>query len=166
MPEIVGKIALIFFAMYVLIINPMVNILQEQDETSRIFVNAETNEFLEMTTNKGQISEEALDMFQRKISATGNLYDVELTHDKYVLGSNTGSGLAGSNYVIKNDSVIRNEINTTGYYSMDKNDYFSIEVVMKNRTLATQMQEFAFKIPMGNNRMFIKYGGVVKNDPY
>lgn len=164
--EIVGKIALIFFAIYVLIINPILNILQEQDETSRIFVYAETVEFLEMTTNKGQVSEEALDMFERKLSATGNVYDVELTHYKYVLGSNSGSGLAGSNYVIKNDSVIENKINTTGYYSMDKNDYFSIEVEMQNRTLATQIQEFAFKLPMGNNKMFIKYGGVVKNAPY
>ncbi len=166
MYNIVGKIALIIIAMYVLIINPLVNILQEQDDAVATFVYSETVKYLEMVTNKGQVSTGGLNGFVQTINKSGNIYDIELTHYKFVKNSGDGSGLAGSSYSTHSHSEIIDNLNNQGYYNMDKDDYFEIQVVNKNKTLATKMQEFAFKFPMRTEKIFVHYGGVVKNAPY
>ncbi len=166
MVNVFGKLVLTFFAVYVLFINPVVNVLQEQDEISRIMVYAETVAFLESVTNKGQLSQQALDNFYTTIETTGNIYDVKVTHYKFVLDSGDASGLTGSNYVIYNDSAVRSVLSEIGYYNMDRDDYFDVRVVNKNKTLASQVQDFALNLSSSTEKIFVKYGGVVKNAPY
>ncbi len=166
MPNAYGAIIAIIFSVFVFFINPIMNISQEQDETIRTMVYEEAKFFVETELNKGQVSEQAYNEFLKSLSLTGNVYDIKMTHYKFVLNSGDSSGLSGSDYVIHTNREILDEIYTKGFYNMSQDDYFKVEVINKNKTMATFMQEMFFRRSGSDAKIFVRYGGAVRNEAF
>ncbi len=89
-----------------------------------------------------------------------------MTHYKFVLSSGENNGLSGSSYVVHTHEEILDSIYTEGYYNMSKDDYFKVEVVNKNKTMATFMQEMFFRRSGSNVKIYVRYGGAVRNEAF
>ncbi len=159
-----SRIIAVILLIIALFIYPVMLMFETQDELSRTVVFSEAVKFIEVVSNKGKISENNLKLFNHALMATGNLYDIELTHYKYLDYENEVSDSIGADYTITNHNSIIKEIEEDGEYKMSAYDLIEVEVKNKNKTMATRIQEMLYNKVLGTEKIYVKYGGVVKNE--
>lgn len=181
MPNALSKIAAIFIVVILLFIYPIKNELERQDETSRIFVLNKTIGFVDSVRNLGYISPDMYENYLGELALTGNLYKVEMEHAKLeylpVLEYNPSTGL----YETVLGEFQKSYINTYTaeieeclfpdpdpvlgkHYVMRKGDYFTVSVVNQNKTMATKIQEIVYGRVISPEKIFVTYGGMIKDE--
>lgn len=182
MPNALSKVIAIVIAVFLLFIFPIKNELERQDETSRIFVLNKTISFVDSVRNLGYITPDMYEDYLNELALTGNLYKVELEHAKLeylpVMEYNSSTG----QYEPKLGEFHKSYINTytdeieeclfpdtnppqPGQpYKMRMGDYFTISVVNQNKTTATKLQEIIYGRYISPEKIFVTYGGMIKDE--
>lgn len=60
------------------------------------------------------------------------------------------------------DPPVAEDVDTT--YEMGKGDYFAVTIYNKNKTIATRIQEMLYNTGMSTEKIYIRYGGMVKDE--
>lgn len=183
MPNALSKVAAIFIVVVLLFIYPIKNELERQDETSRIYVLNKTIGFVDSVRNLGYISPDMYEDYLGELAATGNLYKVEMEHAEleylpvleYISGKyETRPGEFQKSYINTYTAEIEDclfpdpgPFGSPGlgkHYVMRKGDYFTVSVVNQNKTMATRIQEIVYGRVISPEKIFVTYGGMIKDE--
>lgn len=165
------KIVSIILIVVLLFIIPIANALERQDDLVYNFVYEETNEFVDMIRANGYITPVQYTTFAEKIQLSGNLYDIDIDHEKlyYVPDISTPGQIIASYegfyaYEILEQTLFNNALpKADRIYTFNKGDYIVITIVNTSQTPFE-----AFKGTIGrnglNSTIYVKIGGMINNE--
>ena len=180
MADSLSKFIAIVIAAFLLFIFPVKNEFERQDETSRMFVLTETTKFVDSARNIGYITPLMYLQFSKGLSATGNVYEIELEHyhKKYdpIYDDPSVAASFKEDFSVNYSGTFTDEILkklfpgdsavTDRTYKMSKGDYFAVRIYNKNKTIATRMQEMVYNTKLPAEKIMVEYGGMVKDEDY
>lgn len=152
----------ILVAFCIIFLAPILFFAGKRDHAMQLLVNECTKEFLEQVQTQGYITEQTYEEFVRKISVTGEIYALSLEHKQtiyepeYVNGTFTGE--IYEYYDIKYTDEIVSELYQEGEYQFDVNDYITVAVENKTKTIGMRLLNAIFKT--SNSISTIKSGRV------
>ena len=169
MTDALGKLTAGFLAVLLLFIFPILHMAESQEDTTRLFVLSETTKFVDAVRDTGLISENLLQEYRTKLSATGILYDIEMEHrhkvyhpiysDPYDMSSFTGDYHMAYEGFYTKDILAALLIDN---YRMSKGDYFSITIVNKTHTFAGKIRSLLLRGALPQEVIFVRYGGMIR----
>lgn len=180
-----GKIVAILIAVVLLFLCPIQYVAQKQDILMQQYVTTETSYFIDSVRNLGYITKQMYEEYMQRIELGNNLYEVELTH-YHALYYKEGGEEVGNDYEAIS-GYIREEEDTyrrymcyytpdileelyneeKGYiYKMNQDDYLTIRVKLKNKTLGKQMQELLLGVDYTDGNYVTVYGGLIRDEAY
>lgn len=167
-----SKIFTVFLAVVLLFIYPMLQMLEQQDVTTRDFVFTQTTLFVDTVRNTGILTPEMYEEFLNKLDATGHIYEVKLEHNHNTYfpvyldpadpSTFTGEYIEGflAYYTDDITSVLQNSGPYNTYY-MNSSDQFVVSVVNKDQTLYTKIKNWIYGIDVETS-IIVRYGGCIK----
>ncbi|WP_105617911.1 hypothetical protein [Vallitalea okinawensis] len=172
-----SKIIAWIIACFLMFIFPLMNMFESQDEIARIYILSKTTEFADSTRNLGYITRTMYENYVNAISATNNLYTVELQHyHKKINPVYEEPSIKSSfknTFQVNYDAYFTKEIldelydHSSGYkYTFREGDYFVIKVKNINKTTGTRIQELMIGAELPTEKVVITYGGMIKNENY
>ena len=185
MPNALSKIVAIFLVVFLLFVYPIKNELERQDETSRIYVLSKTIGFVDSVRNLGYIAPDMYENYLSELAATGNLYKIEMVHAKLEYLPVTEYNHSTGQYEARPGEFLKSYKNTYTAeieeclfpepdplnpleegkpYEMRKGDYFTVSVVNQNKTMATRIQEMVYGRVISPEKIFVTYGGMIKDE--
>lgn len=163
-------------AVVLMIIFPIQNALEQQDKTSQIIVFTETARFVDAVRNTGRIEPELYQRFVKNLSKTGLAYTVEMEHLDHIVEpayDDDGNFLDEYFYSYEGhytdeimDVLFTNDGSDDRSYYFGKGDYFTVNVINSNKTLATKVKEWVIQNPLSATKIFVRYGGQIKSEAY
>lgn len=179
MGDILSKIVALILAVFLLFIFPTMNMFENQDNISRILVFNETTKFVDSVRNLGYITPRMYEEYNKKISATGNIYSIKMEHmhlkiDPIYTDVNDLSTFqenANSNYDnFYNDDILKilfsNKDMEDRKYTLNNGDYFTLKVSNNKSTMGTKIKELLLNINLPEKNIVVNYGGMIKNETY
>jgi len=171
----IGKVFTIFLAILLLFIYPLMEMLQQQNFTTHLFVYAETTKLVDAVRNTGYMTPRMYQEYTEKLSATDLLYEITLEHQHRKYDPIYLDPLDETTF--QDDFAI----NYRGYYTQDilevlfpsddgesdeyrfsQGDYFKVKVVNKSKTLATKLTQLIYCRELPTEAIVIQYGGMIK----
>lgn len=168
-----------------MLIFPLYHQAEKQDALSQTVVHKAVTEFVDAARTKGYITPKMYLEFSQNLSATGNVFDIQMEHlhkkynPEYADPSNPNTfknsyqDYYDGHYtdeimnVLFPENTGQPEDSDTRRYKMGLNDYFNVKVKNQNRTMATVLSDF---ITAGNSggfsKIFMNYGGMVINEDH
>lgn len=180
-----GKIVSILIAVILLFLCPTQYMAQKQDILMQQYVTTETSYFIDSSRNLGYITKQMYEEYMRRIELGNNLYEVELIHYHVVYYKEAGEQVDSDynemsvysgeeeetyrRYMCYYTSDILDELYSTegGYvYKMNQDDYLTIKVKQKNKTLGKRLQELLLGIDYTDGNYVTVYGGLIRDETY
>lgn len=174
MGNTIGKVFVILLAALLLFIYPLLNMFEQQEKTSRLFVFTETTAFVDAVRNIGYLSPQMYEEFMEKLSATNNLYDIfiEHRHRRYdpIYGDPMNPATFEEDFAINYEAYYTQEVMSVLFpesgngasYEFSSEDYFLVRVSNKNKTLGTRVKQMLMSAELPNQTIFVQYGGMIK----
>lgn len=169
MSNTVSKLFSIFLVVILIFIYPIMHMAEQQENTARIFALTETTKFVDAIRDLGYISPFMYNEFVAKLSATNNLYDIDLEHRHKVYNpaNNNSFNISYDAYYTKDILAVLFPTSNAGTdYMLSKDDYILVKVMNKNKTFATKLREMILGRSMGDQTIVIRYGGAVRFENY
>lgn len=175
MGDSLSKIVSLIIAGILIFIVPIVHMFNQQDDISRLYVVNKTIDFADAMRNLGYVTQDMYEDYTRSLSATNNVYSIQLEHYNKRLIPNYDDprqimSFQGS-YTVHYQLFINREImselsssNETYYFKTG--DYITVKVVNSNKTLGTKIKELLWRNNLPVEHIFVSYGGMVKNETY
>ncbi len=175
------KIFAVLIAVLLLYLYPIAETFDQQDNISELVVLKATTTFVDAVRDKGFVSPTMYSDFMETIAATGNTFDVQMEHGskKYVpvYDDPTKPETFRGSYEVHYDKFYNAQIlpvlfpnsaaakdNPTRRYKLRVGDTFAVTVKNTNRTPGTILFDFLNQAISPNEKIFIPYGGVVRNE--
>lgn len=162
--EILLAIVLLFFC-------PVLFFAEKQDTVIEQKVIAETSYFIDSIRNSGTLTKQMYDQFSKKLSLTGQVYEIELEHYHVVYYANEDTiesvdeFKGDKRYELHTTKSIMADIYEKEIYTFNQGDYITISLIRKNQSLAERIQRSLLILPMDySNRTM--YGGLIRNETY
>ncbi|MCD1261266.1 hypothetical protein B5M42_020915 [Paenibacillus athensensis] len=174
------KVFAILIAVLLLYIFPISAAFDHQDDVSELVVLRTVTTFVDAVRDKGYISPEMYNDFFAELHATGNTFDIQMEHDhkRYdpVYDDPLNPATFHNEYAVHYDSFYNAQImkvlfpDTTAAkdalnrrYLLDAGDYFYVTVKNTNRTNGTVLRDFLNNANSSSVKIFVPYGGMVRN---
>lgn len=174
MDTVLGKVFSIGLVVLLLFIYPLMQMLDHQDASTRVFVLTETTKLVDSVRNIGRLTPEMYEGYLNRISATGLVYEIRMEHlhrqyDPVYIDPLEEDSFQ-NDYRINFRSFFTEDILNTiypsdsevGEYAFDQRDYFSIKLVNKTATLSTKVKQLFFGSGLPDESIFVQYGGMIK----
>ena len=174
-----SKIIALFLGVLLLFIFPVLNMFENQDDTSKVFVLTETTKFVDAVRNLGYITPNMYLEFSRKLAVTNNIYAIEMEHhhkqydpiyEDPTLSSTFKNdfqvNFKGSYTPVIMEKLFPKNPDPDTTYKLSKSDYFAVRVRNTNKTLATKLQQMLFNANISAAKIIVRYGGMVKDENY
>lgn len=175
------KIFAMLIAILLLYVFPISAAFNQQDDVSELVVLRATTSFVDAVRDKGYISPMMYNDFLQAIHGTGNTFDVQMEHGQKrydpVYDDPTRPETFRNEYAVHYDTFYRTQIlsvlfpestagkyDPTRRYRMHAGDTFSVIVKNTNRTNGTILHDFLNNASSSPEKIFIPYGGVVRNE--
>lgn len=173
-----------FLAAVLLFLVPVMSILERQDDVAFTAVFTEVNRFADSARDTGYITPNMYTEFVNRLNATGNTFEVSLRHVKSVINPvyrQNGANLEFTGeYEINRLSVSETEILSTLFpdnssldvfdkarrYDMKEGDLLFAEVKNKGKTMATALRDMMLFSDTQTPTLFVRSGGLVRNEAY
>lgn len=160
-------IVAISLAAVLMFVFPLMTMSDRTDDVSQLSVETATTEFVDDVRTTGRLTLDKYEKFVETISATGNVYDVEM--EVKVLDENPGKKTTqasadkiGENvYYSTYTSQILDKL-SAGTLSLKEGDIFSASVKNTNQTISQQLKNFFYTVS-GNDTYTIaaEHAGIV-----
>lgn len=161
--ESFGKIILFFVLSLLLFLCPTYYYAIKQDNIIQSIVYKETVDFVNGIRNTGSITQETYNRFVKQLDQTGNVYQIEFVHqkmnDQSVVLEN-GKYKEYENYYTQE---ILNELNVNHRYYLKRNDYISIVIKNRNKTMGGKLQKL-FLHQVQDVQIYVSYGGLIRDE--
>lgn len=154
-----GKIVEIIISVILLFIAPVFIVAGIKDISNQIYVNTQTVLFVDTIRNQGYMDKELYESYLNGLSATGNVYDINMIHSGQMYGDDY------EKYYI---DFFSDEILThikTDKYKMCMGDLFLVELKQKNDSLFDKMFSIVIRDSSEENSV-LSYGGIVRDETY
>lgn len=163
----------IFLAAILMFVVPTMTIADRNDDIAQLEVQTAVTELVDTIRSKGEITQEELDAFTQRISATGNTFDVEI--ELQILDQNPSKKVTqvdttkiGENiYYTLYTSQILDELqnNADLRKALKEGDIITIKVKNTNETIAQQIKDFIYSL-VGNDTysIYASHSGVVMSN--
>lgn len=182
MQDNVSIVLTIIVMVIIIVIFPLYNYFERQDNMSYNLVLKATANFTDDVLNKGYLDQDMYDNYISQLSNTGNLYNVELeAHRKVITADSTNNGEQVEQYRIEYNEDIFDENRTKASKSniidvsnkVLKDDVYLLNVgdmlYVKLKNTSTTMAGAIFSgiVPTATkDRIAVNYGGIVKNNTW
>lgn len=177
----ISKIFALLIAVLLLYLYPISEAFEQQDDISELVVLKATTTFVDAVRDKGYVSPTMYNDFMEAIAATGNTFDVQMEHSskKYVpvYDDPTRQETFRGSYEVHYDAFYNAQIlpilfpnsaaekdDSSRRYKLRVGDTFAVTVKNMNRTPGTILFDFLNQAISPNDKIFIPYGGVVRNE--
>lgn len=165
---IIGAVIIFFFA-------PLVSLSQQHDRIVEADVKELTNDFCKSILDDGILTKDQYDNFIEKLSATNELYDVQIicTHrmvNPDYTNSNTDSLYTPDleKYItnIYTDTILHQLYETSlGEYTFTKGDLVNVSVYRKNKSMTMKLTEIIYNNSTTTyDTKIASYGGEVRDE--
>jgi hypothetical protein len=178
-----SKIFAVLMAILLLYMFPISAAFDQQDDVSELVVLRATTSFVDAVRDKGYISPVMYNDFLQAIHATGNTFDVQMEHGQKrydpVYDDPTRPETFRNVYAVHYDTFYNAQIlpvlfpdsaagkdDPARRYRMHAGDTFYVVVQNTNRTNGTIMHDFLNNANTSHEKIFIPYGGVVRNEDH
>ena len=98
-----------------------------------------------------------------------NLYEVEITHYHTVYYQDKEQAEVKKHYnciyMKEIMEIIYDDIHE-GYYTFQKDDYITIRVKQKHKTMAEHFQQYLLGLNLNEDNYVVIYGGLIKDEAY
>ena len=145
---------------------PLMDTWERQDDMSYMLAYSKVVDFVDSVRNTGYFTDEMYSQLINDLTATGNIFEVQLEHRKLIYG-NTGTEDAPNmvtGYLYSFNDQILNALDNTGRYDdFDKGDYFYVSVKNTNKTQSTLVKEFMYSSSLNSFKIGVPYGGMIRN---
>lgn len=169
MPNPLSALAALVLGLILMLGYPTLNNFERLDDVSQLIVESKTTNIVDSARALGYITKSMYEKYARELSATGNIYDIELEHyhTEYFPVYDDYDAFTG-NYepvemYISNEEIMR-VIDTNGIYYFSKGDTFNMKVKNINKTHATLFEERLYNWTFDSSKIFCNYGGMVRNE--
>lgn len=176
-----SKIFAVILGIVLMLIYPLYQQAQKQDELSQIVAHNAVTEFVDAVRTKGYISPQMYLEFSEKLSATGNVFDIEMSHlhKKYnpLYSDPADPSTFQQSYEEYYDGHYTDEIMKVLFpeeniaadsnerkYMLALYDYFSVDIKNRNTTMAQVVESSLFGVFNDTAKIYIPYGGMVINE--
>ena len=152
MGETATTIFAIFLAAILLFVAPMMTVSDRNSDLSQLVVQTTTTEFVDNCRNTGKITLENYGKFVEEISATGNVFDVEievlvLDENLSKKGTQTTTTKIGENvYYSVYTTQIMEALDKNPVYKLKEGDIISVKVRNTNTTLSQTFRNMFLKV--------------------
>lgn len=146
MSDTLVTVVAIFLAAVLMFVFPLITMSDRVDDTSQVSLQSETAKFVQDVTNKGQITKEDYEKFQRKLP-TQNTYSIEM--EIWILDENPGKKTVQTNskkigenvYYCEYTSQIEQKLLDKSPYkiTLKEGDMFVVRVKNTNTTMSQQL---------------------------
>ena len=177
----ITKVFAILIAVLLLYIFPISAAFDHQDDVSELVVLRAVTAFVDAVRDKGYISPEMYNDFVQALNATGNTYDIQMEHGQKrydpvyddPLRPETFRGEYAVHYEMFYNAQILPVLfpdNAAGKddpsrrYRLAVGDTFYVLVKNTNRTNGTILHDFLNNAGSTHVKIFIPYGGMVRNE--
>lgn len=131
--NLLGKIVSFVVAMLVFFILPASYHAQKQEAIIQVYVQTETQKFVDMIRSNGYLNERMYTSFLSALNSTGNLYKITMDHAHKITDTKLDEYGQVEEYYEYKLSTYENEILKTIYqkndkYRMTQGDYLSVRV--------------------------------------
>lgn len=168
-----GKIIVFFILAMLLFLVPSYYFALKQDMIVQNYVNKETTDFVNTIKNTGQITKNTYNLFIKKLDVTNNVYDIKMTHQHEIVNPLEGDEPLDNNddtenkifeeyYNTYEDDILKELFEGSGVYKLSKDDYITVTVRNRSRTLASRIQN-SLGIH-GDSVIYVTYGGVIRDE--
>lgn len=165
-----------------MIFYPLYQQAQKQDELSQIVAHNAVTEFVDAVRTKGYISPQMYLEFTQKLDATGNVFDIEMSHlhKKYnpIYSDPANPTTFQNSYEEYYDGHYTNEIMKILFpegniqadsderkYKLQLYDFFSVNVKNRDTTMAQVIRNSILGFTGSEDAtIFVPYGGMVINE--
>ncbi len=178
------KILAFMLCAVLLFLFPLMTMLDRQDDIAYNIVLTESNRFVDACRDTGYITPGMYSEFTNRIESTGNTYSIKLSHIKRSVSPvyNQVSGVLTfadeyeithinrSEYMILKvlypNNPTASEHDKSRRYDMGMGDLFFVEVENKGKTMATAIRDMILFRDTHNPGIFVRSGGMVRNEAY
>ncbi|MBC7958950.1 MAG: hypothetical protein H7X94_03700 [Vallitaleaceae bacterium] len=174
MGNAIGKLFSVLLAVLLLFIVPLMNMFEQQDQTTRIFVLTETTKFVDAVRNTGHIKPQMYEEFYAKLSATQNRYKITLEHRHIkfdpIYSDPMDPSTFEEDYAVNESAYYTQDIMAVLFpdlglgntYSLSSGDSFLVSVENSTKTFGTKVRQLFFGGNLPTQSIFVKYGGMIK----
>lgn len=179
----ISKIFAVLIAVLLLYMFPISAAFDNQDEVSELVVLREVTAFVDMVRDKGYISPVMYSDFEQAIQATGNTFDIQMEHGhkRYdpVYDDPSRPETFTGEYAVHYDTFYSGQIlpvlfpdsaagkdELSRRYKLYVGDTFTVTVKNTNRTNGTIVHDFLNNASSPSEKIFIPYGGLVRNEDH
>ncbi|MGI6049344.1 MAG: hypothetical protein ACOYEI_00730 [Acetivibrionales bacterium] len=184
MGESLWKILAFLLCAILLFIIPLTTMLNRQDDVAYNMVLTECNRFVDMCRDTGYITPSSYLEFVSRINATGNTYKIKLLHIKRSVnpiyedknGVLVFTGQYGINHVTQPEYLIMDTLfpsdktlstlDISRRYNMTMGDLLFVEVQNNGKTMATALRDMLLFSDTKAPEIFVRSGGMVRNEAY
>lgn len=165
-----GKIILFFVLSLLLFLSPAYYFAIKQDTIVQAIVYKDTVDFINTIKSTGKITQETYLRFLKKLDHTGNVYEIELEHQRMLMnpiiledGSIQENTISQQYYNYYTDDILK-EINNNHLYRLRKDDYISITVKNRNKTFGSKLQQALLNHNTDDTQIYVSYGGMIRDE--
>ncbi len=169
MTDIFGRIVSLTIAVFSALSIILLTMTSIMDNIAQDVVDLRTNQFVDSVRTNGYMSQEMYLAYVNQLQATGNLYDIEMTHEHLTfvpVYSDDGVFLNDYQTAYENtyEADIMEEIMADGMYEFSKGDYFYVKVSSKNVTIGGRVRSLLIGVLSKAGTITTYYGGVIRNE--
>lgn len=178
MKDNLSIIITIILLVLLIVIFPLYNFFERQDDMSYNLVLKATSTFADQVMNNGYIDQNMYNKFVTELANTGNVYDIQVeAHRKVLLPEGDTDVYTEDSYIDYSSDIFNTiEENTidsslmkktikNNIYRLNAKDEIYVRVKNSNMTLAGSL--FNTIIPASKkDRISVEYGGIIKNNAW
>jgi len=178
------KVLGFFLAAVLLFLVPVLYMLERQDSIAYTVVFTETNRFADAARDTGYITPEMYNDFVRRLNATGCTFEIHIQHLRTMVipvyrEKGQTSEFTGEYEVVRisqgEDAILSvlfpddssaDEHDKSRRYEMKAGDLLFVEVRNKGKTMATALRDMMLFTDTKTPTLFVRAGGLVRNEAY
>lgn len=168
--DIIGKVFAFVFGTLTIAYIIMLGPAQKMDQNAQMVVNDAIEDFVDTSCASGYISPENYTRMMKRITATKNVYNVEVTHQSKVVqpyvnpdGTTKTGAYVDSYNVYRDDEIIDilfpDSTTTYNNYPMKSGDYLKVTLTLAKPTMAARIKAMITK--NAYNTISYSYGSYV-----
>lgn len=169
MYDLLGKLMMFIFGVFVLFIGTITQFSLRNDTTVQNFVSTETRNFVNTSRQTGTITLAQYEEFINELDSTKMLYDIEMKHYKEKSIPSTDARGYESYYEIEDGKdiidTIKDKAKSGGVYNMNVGDFITVTVKNHEPTTGRKLLGFLVMSPASQGGQIYAYnGGYIGNE--
>lgn len=147
-------------AVLLMFIFPLMDTWERQDDMSYMLAYSKVVDFVDSARNTGYFTQNMLDQLENDLTATGNIFEIQLECRRLIYGKGGQIG-----YLYSFNEQIEKELSESSdqRFVFDKGDYFYVSVRNTNKTQSTLVKEFMYSSSLSSFKIGVPYGGMIRN---